>query len=270
MKSMASTCMLIIALVVGMPSCGWALDIPKASPKDKRIRSTQYDPADVIAVTTMTGVATHIELADDEDYVAHVFGDSEAYHFEQVGKHLFLKPKAPNADTNLIVVTDKRNYSFLLQHAAKGSGKEVHRVSLQYPDIAAARAAEELRSVQVERALDATGVVINWESYTMAGDQSLAPINAWDDGAQTWFRFAPGQDLPAIYYVDADGNEVIANRHMADPHTIVMHRVAARWHLRLGDQVLAVFNESSHLARSLPTGTISPAVERVIRKETNR
>ena len=100
----------------------------------------------------------------------------------------------------------------------------------------------------------------------MSGDPSLAPVNAWDDGAQTWLRFAPGQDLPAVYYVDADGNEVIVNRHMADAQTIVMHRVAAKWHLRLGDQVLAVHNESADTSRPLPTRTISPDVERVLRK----
>lgn len=259
---------LLIAVSLGcVPVVAYSLDIPKASPKDKRIRSTQYDSQDVIAVTTTTGIATHIELADDETYITHALGDAAAYDFQQIGKHLLFKPIAPEADTNLIVITDRRSYAFLLQHKAKGSGKEVHRITLNYPDIDQARAEALNRSAQVEQALEATGLAINWEAYTMSGDQALAPINAWDDGAQTWLRFAPGQDLPAVYFVDADGNEVIANRHMADAHTIVMHRVASRWHLRLGDQVLAIFNENSNQTRSLPTGTVSPDVERVIRQE---
>lgn len=261
---------LSVTALFGLAQQTWALDIPKASPKDKRIRSTQYDAADVIAVTTMTGVVTHIELADDEEYVVHAFGDAAAYDFQQVGKHLLFKPIAAAANTNLTVITDQRSYSFLLQHKPKGSGSEVHRISLRYPQLEQAQAAQENRSAQIEHALGAPGLAINWEAYTMAGDLSLAPVSAWDDGAQTWLRFAPGQDLPAVYFVDADGNEVIANRHMADGHTIVMHRIAARWHLRLGDQVLAVFNENSHHTRSLPTGTISPEVERVVRKEPQR
>jgi len=143
----------------------------------------------------------------------------------------------------------------------------VHRITLNYPDIDQARADALARADQVDRALTDTALAINWEGYTMSGDQSLAPVNAWDDGAQTWLRFAPGQDLPAVYFVDADGNEVIANRHMADDHTIVMHRVAAKWHLRLGGQVLAVYNERSDHTRSLSTRTVSPDVERVIRRE---
>lgn len=257
-----------LAFVLGLThGAALALDNPKASPKDARIRSTEYDPANVIAVNTVAGVSTHIVLADDESYVTHAFGDALAYDFQQVGKHLLLKPIAADADTNLIVITDKRNYAFLLQNATPGKGKETHRITLNYPDSEAAISAAQAAQNQVNQALDQTGVAINWQNYTMSGDQSLSPINAWDDGAQTWLRFAPGQDLPAVYFVDADGNEVIANRHMADAQTIVMHRVAAKWHLRLGGQVLAIHNESSQQTRALPTRTISPDVERVLRKE---
>lgn len=79
---------------------------------------------------------------------------------------------------------------------------------------------------------------------------------------------SPGQDLPAIYFVDADGQEVIVNRHMEDEQTVVLHRVAKRWHLRIGNQVLAVHNDGAPVTRSLATGTVSPQVERVIREET--
>lgn len=257
-----------LALTVNLaPGLALALDNPKASPKDTRIRHTDYDSNNVIAVWTVAGVTTHIVLADDESYVTHAFGDAQAYDFQQVGKHLLLKPIAQQADTNLIVITDKRNYAFLLQNAQPGKGKETHRITLNYPDSQAAISAVQAAQNQVNQALDQTGVAINWQNYTMSGNQSLAPVNAWDDGAQTWLRFAPGQDLPAVYFVDADGNEVIANRHMADAHTIVMHRVAAKWHLRLGDQVLAIHNESSQQTRPLPTRTISPDVERVLRTE---
>lgn len=256
-------------VMAGLGVSAWALDNPKPSPKDKRIRTTQYDPTNVVAVPTMAGVATHIELSDDEEYITHAFGDAAAYDFHQVGKHLLFKPIATEADTNLVVITNKRSYAFLLQNVPAGSGKEVHRISLEYPEQEHARNAAQSRAGQVDRALSETGLAINWTGYTMAGDHSLAPVNAWDDGAQTWLRFAPGQDLPAVYFVDADGGEVIANRHMHDAHTIVMHRVAAKWHLRLGDQVLAIYNEHSNQTRSLPTRTISPDVERVLKKEPN-
>ncbi|SHI11742.1 TrbG/VirB9 family P-type conjugative transfer protein [Pollutimonas bauzanensis] len=267
--SMAAVARMILAATLSAATLtSWALDNPKPSPKDKRIRTTQYDPTNVIVVPTVIGVATHIVLSDDEQYVTHAFGDASAYDFQEVGgKHLLFKPIARDADTNLIVITTKRNYAFLLQNKERGSGQEVYRLKLEYPDIEQAQSVAQAVSAQIDQALTEPGQAINWQGYTMSGDQSLAPVNAWDDGAQTWLRFAPGQDLPAAYFVDADGNEVLANRHMADAHTIVLHRIAAKWHLRLGDQVLAVYNENSNQARSLSTGTISPRVERVLRKE---
>lgn len=269
-----STTMLARLALIGTLSAvsagAWALDTPKGSSKDPRIRNTQYDPADVILVNTAPGVVTHIVLADDEQFVTHAFGDAAAYDFQQVGKHLVLKPLARKADTNLIVITDKRDYAFKLHYLDEPDGKAFYRLNLNYPDIDRARATALNQQTQIAQALDRTGLAINWQTYTMAGDKSLAPINAWDDGAQTWLRFAPGQDLPAVYFVDADGNEVIVNRHMADPQTIVLHRIAAKWHLRLGDQVLAIHNEGAHQTRSLSTGTVSPDVQRVIRQEVEQ
>lgn len=259
----------VAALLCSMSISAWALVIPKASPKDARIRSTQYDPNDVTAVSTMAGAVTHIVLADDEQYVTHAFGDAAAYAFAQVGRHIFIKPIAPQADTNLIIVTDKRDYTYLLQNSKARPGKETFRLGFTYPETEKSQMAAQSQKNQIDQALAQTDLAINWQGYSMSGDQALAPVHAWDDGAQTWLRFAPGQDLPAVYYVDPQGNEVIVNRHMQDAQTIVLHRIAAQWHLRLGDQVLAIYNERSDQVRSLPTGTISPDVERVLRKEPN-
>ncbi|OZI26039.1 hypothetical protein CAL26_01410 [Bordetella genomosp. 9] len=267
-----------------------ALDHPHASPKDSRIRWANYDPDNVIEVDTALGVATQIELSKDEHYVTHAFGDGAAYAFQQIGNHLLLKPIVEQADTNLLYITDQRSYSFSLRYvtpqgdadkssdnkAESRSGKKfekrpspqgVFRLVLRYPDDEQAKDKRREDKALVEHALARTDGAINWQSYTMNGDTSIAPVNAWDDGAQTWLRFAPGQDLPVVYFVDADGQEVIPNRHMADEHTIVVHRTAALWHLRLGNQVLAIHNDSPIPARSLPTRTISPAVERIIREE---
>lgn len=262
---------LVLATTLSLATnVAWALDTPKASPKDQRVRWVDYDPDNVIRVDTALGIATHIVLSDDEQYLDHAFGDSDAYDLVENGKHVLIKPKADQANTNLIYITDKRSYTFLLEYAKKRTGREFFRLNLRYPEDEAARTAAAEEKGLVQRALDKSDLAINWESYTMSGNQSLAPTAAWDDGAQTWLRFAPGQDLPTIYFVDADGQEVMVNRHMADEQTIVLHRVAAKWHLRLGNQVLAVYNEAGVQARSLPTRTVSPLVERVLREEPDQ
>ncbi|WP_255469289.1 TrbG/VirB9 family P-type conjugative transfer protein [Achromobacter sp. UMC46] len=266
LKSMAAAALTVALCAAAGPA--WSLDHPQASTKDKRIRWTDYDAANVVQVNTSLGVATQIQLNDDEEYVTHAFGDSAAYAFQQVGKHLLLKPKVEQADTNLIYITTKRNYSFLLNYAKERKGGEVYRIVMRYPEVELAKTAEQEEKEQIQQKLAKGDLAVNWQSYTMSGDVTIGPEAAWDDGAQTWLRFAPGQDLPSAYYVDADGQEVIANRHMDGERTIVLHRVASRWHLRLGNKVVAVHNEAPLSTRPLPTGTISPSVERVLREES--
>lgn len=269
MKTPTKIAALVAAFFCLSGGQAWALERPEASPNDMRVRHVTYDPDNVIQIDTALGIATHIVLADDEQYVDHVFGDADAYSFVRNGKHLMLKPSADEADTNLVYITDKRNYLFMLKYSAKRTGREYFRVNVHYPD--ADLEQQNLRAEQefIAQALDESSQAINWQGYTMNGDLSIAPVSAWDDGVQTWLRFAPGQDLPVAYMVDADGQEVLVNRHMQDSETIVMQRVAEKWHLRLGDQVLAIHNESGLPAKSLPTRTVSPAVERVLRDEVN-
>lgn len=246
-----------------------ALDVPKPSPRDSRIRSTEYDPTNVIQVNTTMGYTTLIDLASDEKYVTHAFGDAKAYDFQTVGQHILIKPIADQADTNLIVITDKRTYDFRLKYSKDGKidGKnsEMDIVRLKYPDIDQKRAKDIEDKFRMKEDFSNTGLAINWKSYTMSGDKALAPSSVWDDGAQTFFRFAPGQDLPVVYFVDSDGHEVVANRHMMDPQTIVTERISATWHLRIGNKVLGIYN-SNVQARPLVTRTISPQIERVIRQ----
>lgn len=264
----AAVCILVLAFCMWAPA--WALDVPRSSPKDSRIRSTEYDPANVIQVNTTMGYTTLIDLAPDEKYVTHAFGDAQAYDFQTVGQHILIKPIADQANTNLIVITDKRTYDFRLKYSKDGmqDGKDsaMDVVRLKFPDIDEKRAQDIQEKTRMKADFATTGLAINWKSYTMSGEMSIAPTSVWDDGAQTFFRFAPGQDLPVVYFVDPDGSEVITNRSMMDPQTIVMERVAATWHLRLGNKVLGIYN-SNVQARPLLTRTISPSVERVVRQK---
>jgi len=257
--------LLLSALLAVIALPAWSLDKPASSPLDARIRWTNYDADNVVQIETTLGIATHIQLADDEEYVTHAFGDAAAYDFQQVGKHLLLKPIADQADTNLVYITDRRNYSFLLRYASARKEREMLRVVMRYPEMERAASDAQAEQERIEDELTRAGAAINWEHYKMSGHTAMGPVAAWDDGVQTFLRFAPGQDLPAVYAVDADGQELLVNRHMQDERTMVLQRVAPRWHLRLGKQVVAVYNEAPVAARGLSTGTVSPTVERVLR-----
>lgn len=260
---------LVLLLCLSAPASALALENPRASRLDHRVRYVNYHPADVIQLDAVIGVATHIQLEPGESYVYHVFGDSQAYAFTYKNHHLFFKPTAEDADTNLIVITDRRDYSFRLSYSDNRGSPALYKLVIRYPEVEARQRTQAAQKAAVERALQTTSHPINWTAYTRSGDASIAPVHAWDDGRQTWLQFAPEADIPTVYRVTPDGQEVITNHHMADERTMVLHRTAARWHLRLGEQVLAVHNDA-YGSTPVPahTGTTSPTVRRSVKGAT--
>ncbi|WP_368641654.1 TrbG/VirB9 family P-type conjugative transfer protein [Castellaniella ginsengisoli] len=260
---------LMLCLAIAGPAL--ALETPRASRLDHRVRYVNYNAADVIQLDAVIGVATHIVLAPDERYVYHVFGDSQAYAFTYKNNHLFFKPTTEDANTNLIVVTNQRDYSFRLSYSDSRRAPALYKLVIRYPEVEARKRDEAAQQTAIERSLQATPTRVNWLAYTRNGDAAIAPIHAWDDGRQTWLQFAPGADIPAVYRVTPDGQEVITNFHMANDRTMVLHRTSALWHLRLGDLVLAIHNET-YGATPPPahTGTTSPAVQRRVKQAPAR
>jgi len=233
------------ALALGLPAATWALANPEQSIRDHRIRFVDFDPLDVVQLDAVIGVATQISFAPGEQYVTHAFGDSEAYELSSVQNHLFFKPIAEQANTNLLVVTNQRSYAFRLSYHDSREAKAIYRLEFRYPEEEAARREARVQEERRREALARPVPVLNWRGYTMAGDTGLAPTSAWDDGRQTVFQFGPGQEFPAVYLVGADGQERLVNHHVSGPalELMVLHRVAQRWHLRLGDRILAIEND---------------------------
>jgi len=263
------------ALALGMPAATWALANPEQSIRDHRIRFVDFDPLDVVQLDAVIGVATQISFAPGEQYVTHAFGDSEAYELSSVQNHLFFKPIAEQANTNLLVVTNQRSYAFRLSYHDSREAKAIYRLEFRYPEEEAARREAQVQEERRREALAKPVPVLNWRGYTMAGDTGLAPTSAWDDGRQTVFQFGPGQEFPAVYLVGADGQERLVNHHVSGPalELMVLHRVAQRWHLRLGDRVLAIENDMTpgdglvpdqgDLATPQPETATTPTVESV-------
>lgn len=254
-----------VALCCVLTTPAMALDAPKHSRADHRVRYANYNPADVINLNAVIGVASVIVLEDDEVYKFHVFGDSEAYEFTHFENNLFFKPIANDADSNLIVITNKRNYTFKVTYSNDRNSQALYKLVMRYPDTKAKERYQENKKQAVKQSFAKVGQPVNWASYTKSGDIELAPVHIWDDGRQTWMQFNDTAEIPAIYRVTSTGQEVITNHHMADPTTLVLHRTADRWHLRLGEQVAAIHNGNKGYVPYKPnTGTASPNVERVV------
>ncbi|AGF75078.1 TrwF protein [Bartonella australis AUST/NH1] len=241
-----------------------ALETPSNSRYDHRIRYITYNVADVVQIETVLGVATHIILEEGEQYITHAFGDADAYAFAQKGRHVFIKPKAELANTNLIIVTDKRSYKFRLQFRNDRAGA-TYELAFRYPDTESRQLRENSERTILEHAFN-RGTKVHNLNYTMSGDKDIAPMNAWDNGHITYFKFSANADIPSIYVVDAEGNESLIPHTVlgASKEIIAVNKINPRWIIRLGSRALAIFNEAYNpYGMPSTTKTVSPAVYRI-------
>lgn len=257
---------LLLGLVAAIGSAQ-AIELPNPSPYDTRIKTVTYNAQDVVRINGMVGIATHIQLEPGERYVDHAFGDSQGWHFSENGNHIFLKPAAENSDTNLVLITDRRVYNFELDYAdANRRADKMFSVTFKYPEVQTRANAAAYEAAKIKQGFNMPRTINS--NYTMTGDLSIAPINAWDNGQFTFFRFPGAVDVPAVYVVEPDGTESIVNQNVqgAASDTLVMHKTGAQWVLRLGKSSLSVFNESyDPNGVSNTSRTASPEVIRGVR-----
>jgi type IV secretion system protein VirB9 len=251
-----------------------AYDLPGWS-DDSRVRQIVYAPDAVVRIQAQRGFATHIALDPHEQIQVVAPGDRDGWQVvANRGDHdVYLKPQLAAHDSNLEIRTDKRSYSFdlvVLPLKAKfGNDDEMYRVTFGYPEEAKAQAHTETDAELVAQRLGQQPVVLNtrYSMQVMPHSDDIAPTAAWDDGRFTYIRIPNNRRIPAIFRVADDGTESVVDRHMEDD-VIVVHEVAKRFVLRLGDEVVGIWNDAYDMDGVPPhDGTTVTGVKRVLRSD---
>lgn len=272
--------LLLIALLV--PTLALAELTPQKGNFDPRVRVVDYNPMNVVKLSTFYGVSTHVQFADGETIQDVAVGDDQAWKVVPRGNHLFIKPQADKADTNVTVVTNLRTYQFALvvqprplkDSTAWADPNLIFSLTFRYPDEEAAKAAASAKQLALKAKLgevknklsDASKAGQNTD-YWVAGSEEISPTGARDDGRFIYLTYTNNRDMPAIYEVDEKGNEALINTNVINGNTIVIQRLVRRLMLRKGDAVASVINKSFDLNGGIDntTGTVAPDVERVIK-----
>lgn len=252
----------LMLLVLMMLSAGSSLagTKPMPTPADARVKVVTYSPNEVVELTGHFGRTIHVRFAEYEQVTDIALGDSEAWIVARAsaGNALLIKPSRANASTNAVVVTDKRTYNFALD--AKGEVDEygvpklpevnskdmTYSVRFIYPDDERA-ALEAKAKAEAQQLAPAVPVdAINFR-YSYSGSLETKPLRVFDDGTFTYFVFPKGAPVPAVFAVDADGNEAVLNFHVRGEYQVV-ERMEAQFTLRSGKYVTCIFNDARHAA----------------------
>lgn len=250
-----------------------AAQYPTPTQDDNRLATAYYQQDNVTEIFVKPGIFTQIVFEEGEEYEVHALGD-EAWHVASHKNFLFIKPKAPLGTTNLSIITNKRDYMFKVNYLEDKTAVDMYRVKFIYPEVqsAEAKAAAEKQAVEEGFKESLTQKVYNLDySMRVKGNRHIAPINVYDDGTFTYFKFEGNVDLPAIYAVDSSntepyGKEMLVNSTVKGTgnNTLMMHKIHGLWRLRLDETVIDVYNNSLDGYGVLnQSGTASETVERV-------
>lgn len=277
---------------LALSGSAWAVQYPQPGQLDSRIRYVPYESGNVVNVWTAPGAAMVIQFSSTEKVVSVAASDSVYLSAQPVKNFLFFKPMAVLAPQPVYVLCQRANgalrryvFQFETKPSTLGVGANVdYTVVFTYPNqvyrrhLAAVRAAvaRAARQAAKDRLLEAgdvmTAATVNQYhgprnyKYVGQGDRAIRPSEIWDNGYSTVMTFPAEQRIPAIFYVQPDGKEAAAN-YSVHGDTIVVPSTAPEWRLRDGKTVLDMYDLAYNPVGATPgTHTISPAVERLIRK----
>lgn len=213
---------------------------------DPRLRVISYNPNDVFKFIGHYGYQSNIEFSEGEIVENITMGDTVAWQIVPAGNRVFLKPMEPNATTNMTLLTNKRTYYFEL-HADEAKDISDSNIAFNvrfiYPD------ENDTNSAIMSFATSDNGIEfankekLNYK-YTISGAELVAPIKIFDDGEFTYFEFRDkNAEIPAFFLVNSAGREEIINYRVKGNYVIV-ERVASRYTLRSGRDIVCVFNET--------------------------
>ena len=281
-----------------LSSPAWAEQEPSPGRHDTRMRYVAYNESQVVHLSTAIGATLVVGFDQKETVTAVAVTDSKDLKAMPKGNFLFFKSQGPLPVQPVIVLTTSdtgmtRRYVFEIttvdaKDLTANSPGVYYSVQFIYPDqeaakrraIAAAQAAKDqvasqAREAQLQlqlahsqmeqRARDPFSGNRNWH-YIAQGDRSILPLEVFDNGFSTVFRFPGNVRIPSVFVINPDGKEATAN-YAVKGDLVQVDSVARGWRLRDGQTVLCIWNRAfDPVGQNPETGTTSPNVQRVVKE----
>jgi type IV secretion system protein VirB9 len=221
------------------------------------LRTFVYKPNAIYTVNAGLGVATQIVLDPAEKVKDFGTGFSSGWDIVRRDHIFYIKPKAPDAETNMYIRTDKRSYIFDLKivtkdwkriEEAKQAGV-VYLIEFNYPDKV------EAVSLTLAAGLNKDGTPIapiipannQYLNFNMDYDYSaveeakwLVPTRVYDDGQVTYAQMPEAAKSPVFFGKDSDKGEEYLLNSTVTKNVYKLHGVYPFIIIRSGSTVVGV------------------------------
>lgn len=259
----------LFSMSILYPTLAIAESLPQSAGLDSRVQVFDYSPNDVYVINAQAGYASLIQLEDGEfihDDGGLGMGLADSWNIAVKGNNIFFKPISPMPDTNLILVTNKRTYAFVLTSSQHPSNVS-YIARFNYPVIAKVSDAPVLPEYVVKSHTLADGRDVYMDAdfnknYLYRGADNIKPTHVWDNGRFTYLKYSHASDLPVAYRVLPDNSEMLVNTHIEDD-TLVLQEIGAVYRLRLGNEVGEIGNQYNRKPKFNVNGTSDKAWQRV-------
>ena len=234
----------LLACMLGVATPAQALQNAHAIATDSRIRTVRYSPNEVYQFLGHYGYQSAIEFEENEKIQTVSVGDSVAWLINPSANRLFLKPIEQNALTNMTVITDKRTYLFELHANETKDIRDKNMVFAYrfiYPQADSSAvdysAGDDIPDIEKEPEK------YNF-NYSIRGSNVIEPLRIFDNGEFTFFQFKDKNgEIPAFFRINSAGDEEMINYRKRGDY-IVVERVASRFTLRRGPDIICIYNEA--------------------------
>jgi type IV secretion system protein VirB9 len=232
---------LFALMALGAAGAAEAQTAPTATPGgDPRIKQVMYDADAIVPIRGVLGFEMAIEFSAAERVENVSIGDSLSWQVTPNRKAtmLFLKPMAKGNATSMTVVTNLRIYSFTLTAVEPRGGNDPNqmlRLRFLYPP-----PPPPPKEAVKAQPPPPSPEDFNFD-YAIKGSKALQPVRVFDDGRVTYFQFDTRQDTPALFVLNPDNKEELAETRVTGAYTVV-DLTAERFVLRYGKTKLEVRN----------------------------
>ncbi|MEE9356079.1 MAG: P-type conjugative transfer protein VirB9 [Methylococcaceae bacterium] len=243
----------LIAIALLSSSSVMAAKVPTPGFVDSRIKTVIYDRRQVTKIVGHYGYSTHVVFGSSETIEDIVAGDSLGWSIIPGANknQLTFKPTEELNHTNVTIVTNKHTYNFELDahgNRSRHAKDLTFEVYFKYPEdemkagLARAKLKQQKKTATISTARNIDPTQMNTR-YSRKGSEEFAPVYVFDSEGFTYFQFDESRKIPAIFVVEPDKSESLANFHREGPFFVV-HSIGKQFALRGTNTVTCIYNDA--------------------------
>jgi type IV secretion system protein VirB9 len=233
---------IIMIITLLMASSSFASSLPITI--DSRIKTLVYSENEVFRVVIHVGYQTVIEFAKNENIQTMSVGNNYAWQLNPLDNRLFIKPLEENILTNMTIITNYRTYQLELQSKSSSLARDdelAYVVRFFYPDT-------DSDSIEPDLKLSIPNDLLQIEkpfnyNYTLTGPDSIAPIEVFDDGLGTFFKFDDKKTSTPPRFQVKDGKQLIDLMPVIQGKYIYINVISKEFVVSNKKQTVNVYNE---------------------------